>query len=925
MFFRFRSLVASSLLFAAACGAPEPDGDPNPGDPGQPLPVPSTEQTATSFGVSIMSSDAYGAPRLIRAVVPRGSVAGSSAVAAARNHVRALAPLWVGQARPTTLVDHGTQILRNGASIVKLAQYVEGVIVNQGELRVMMHADGSLAAVAGTLQASPLKPAFVSSAREAVGRALDTMFGPSRPALAINDAGDSGGWHTLSVASTPRLQISSARARRELVQVDGKLVEAWAVEVAADAALDPMSDPSSPAFMAHRYLVADAGGKILRDTNLVHGDAFVYRAYAETTGVRRPFDGPLQSFAPHPSGVPDGSAPDYLPAPLVVMDAFNGPMDSWLPSDATTTSGNNAVAFADLDGNSVFSEGDIRPEVTSGRILNYTYDPTRGPLETPTQSKAATVNAFFVVNWLHDWFYDSGFTEVTGNAQLDNYGRGGIAGDPILIAAQAGANVGSRNNATMSTPADGSRPRMRMYLWTSATTTELTTPSGVVASESFAAGPRTFDLTAQVVAGVDGTDPTSDGCEPITNTSDVTGKIVLLTFSGACGSLATVNSAKAAGAIGVILADGELDDPRGFAGSAAANIPGVAIGKAEGEALATAIAAGPVSVTMHSAVSGPERDGDLDNTVIAHEWGHYLHHRLADCGAQQCGGMSEGWGDFMSLLMMLREGDDRNGVYPVAPYAVADGTPDAAYFGLRRFPYSRDRSKNDLSLRHIGDENSLPTATPGHPGGANSEVHNAGEVWTTMLWEALNAIVDQHGVTVGRRRMSDYVVAGLLLTPADATFTEARDAILAAASALDTEDMILMAAAFAGRGAGSCAVSPPNSSGTNAGVVESGTLAAKLAAGAVSLTDDGASCDHDGYLDLGESGQLRLVVANNGILAAENVEISASTTAQGIQIGAPSAIVAVLPFSQASLAIPVTVWASAIPNTNVTIEVLVSG
>ncbi len=870
-----------------------------------------------------MSSDASGRPRLIRAIVPRASVVGTSPEVAAREHVAALASLWVKQVRPVSLVDDGTQTLRNGATVVKLAQQIDGVVVHQGELRVLMHADGSFAAVSGTLLPSTTKPKFVSSPREALERALDNQFGAARPAMAITDDGESGGWHTLSVASTPELQISSARARRELVEDGDRLVEAWAVEVTADAALDPMSDLSMPTNTSHRYLVADAGGQILRDINLVHEDAFVYRAYAETTGVRRPFDGPLASFAPHPTGVPDGSAPSFVPAPLVVMEAFNAPIDRWLANNATTTSGNNAEAFADLDGNSVFSTGDIRPEVKSGRILNYTYNPALEPLATPDQSKAATVNAFFLVNWMHDWFYDSGFTEATGNAQVDNYGRGGLAGDSILVLAQAGANAGSRNNANMSTPADGSRPRMRMYLWTSGTTTSLTTPSGVITSESFAAGPRNFNLTAEVVAGTDATAPTTDGCQPIT--SAVAGKIVLLTYSGTCGSAATVNSAKAAGAIGVVLADGQLDNPRAFAGSAPANIPGLAIGKTDGAALAAAIAAGPVTITLKSAVSGPERDGDLDNTVVAHEWGHYLHHRLADCGATQCGGMSEGWGDFNALMMMLRDGDNRDGVYAAAPYAIADGTPDAGYYGLRRFPYSRDRSKNDLSFRHIGDENPLPTTTPGHPGGANSEVHNAGEVWATMMWEALNVIVDQHGVAIGRRRMTDYVVAGLLLTPPDATFTEARDAILAAASALDTEDMILIAAAFAGRGAGSCAVSPLNTSATNAGVVESGTLAGKLSVGGLSLTDDGASCDHDGYLDPGESGALRVTVANNGILAAENVTITATTTASGVQFGAPIEIVALQPYSQSTLSIPVKLLASAPANTNVTINLVVKG
>ena len=100
MFFRFRSLVASSLLFAAACSAPNPGGDQD--DPGQGLPVPLNDQNATSLGVSIMSSDANGAPRLIRAIVPRAVVAGTAPEAAARDHINALASLWVGQARPTT-------------------------------------------------------------------------------------------------------------------------------------------------------------------------------------------------------------------------------------------------------------------------------------------------------------------------------------------------------------------------------------------------------------------------------------------------------------------------------------------------------------------------------------------------------------------------------------------------------------------------------------------------------------------------------------------------------------------------------------------------------------------------------------------------------------------------------------------------------
>ncbi|HET7502610.1 MAG TPA: M36 family metallopeptidase [Kofleriaceae bacterium] len=869
-----------------------------------------------------MSSDSAGAPRLIRSVVPRPAATGMTPAAAARDHVAALQELWVARGQTTDLVERGAQPLRNGATMVTLAQEIDGIPVNQGDLHVLLHTDGSLAAVSGTLMAATTKPSFVSSPGEALGHALDQQYGASRPQLAISDAGDAGGWQKLDVAPTADVQVESARARRELVRVGDQFVEAWRIEVMGTSARDPQSDPDiPPPFYAREYLVSDKGGKILRNTDLIQNDAFVYRVYAETTGIRRPLDGALESFAPHPTGVPDGSAPALIPQNLVVMEAFNGPVDKWLPDNATTTSGNNAEAFADMDGTNGPSPSDIRPEVKSGRVLNYTYNHEIGPLDSPDQSKAAAVNAFFVVNWMHDWWYDSGFTEVTRNGQADNFGRGGTGGDPLLVLAQAGANIGNRNNANMATPADGARPRMRMYLWTAGTRTTLAGPSGELPSEAFNAGPRNFDLIGDLVAVSDATAPTDDGCQPYT--SDVTGKIVLVTFSGVCGSAATVNNAKAAGAVGIILADPASDDPRSFAGSAAANIPGLAVGKTAGESLKTALAAGPVTVTLHSAVAGPERDGDLDNTVVSHEWGHYLHHRLAQCGSQQCGGMSEGWGDFNALMMMLREGDNRDGTYAIGPYALANGTtPNTAYFGIRRFPYSRDRTKNDLSFRHIGDENLLPG---GGGGPGNSEVHNTGEIWATMMWEVLNVLADQHGVTVARRRMSDYIVAGLLLAPPEATFTEQRDAILASASALDTDDMILMAAAFAGRGMGSCAVSPPNSSPTNSGVVESGTLAGKFGLGGISLTDDGISCDHDGYLDPGESGTLHVTLANNGILAAENVTITATTTATGVRLGAPIKIAAMQPFTSSGLSIPVTVLQTAPRNVLVTINLHVTG
>jgi hypothetical protein len=933
---RVRTLV-SPLIFTIACATgpstPAGSGDPaDPGNPGAPPSTISTDQLATGFGVAILASEPSGAPRLLRTIAPRASAPGATAAAAARDHVAALSALWVRDAQPMALADNGAQKLRNGATVVKLVQNVGGVPVHGGELHVLLGADGALAAISGTLLPVAAAPSFASSASDALSHALDQHFGAARPQMAITEApasGDTGGWQPLQVASTSALQVEEARARRTLAQVGDQLVPAYEVEVEGSAAPDPLADPSIPTFSAHSYLVAADDGKILDDADLVQNDAFVYRVYMETTGNRRPLDGALASFAPHPTGVPDASAPSLVPSNLVVMDSFNKNFDPWLATNATTTSGNNAEAFADLDGTRSFTPGDVRPVVKSGRVLNYVYDHTLEPLANTTQAQAAAVNTFFLVNWMHDWYYDSGFTETTANAQLDNFGRGGVANDPLRVDAQAGATVGSRNNANMATPADGARPTMNMFLWTAGTITGLAGPTGTPRTEPMAAGPRNFDLVGQLALATDGTAPNDDACETIT--SNVAGKIAIMNFSGVCGSLQTVNSAKAAGAIGVVLVDPALDDPRAFAGSGPANIPSVAMGKTDGAALIAALTAGPVTIELTSSVSGPERDGDLDNGVIAHEWGHYLHHRLENCGgtgSQQCAGMSEGWGDFNALMMMAREGDNRDGVYAEGYYALADGvTPNFAYFGIRRYPYSRDHTKNDLSFRHISNGVALPTATPGFPGDGsnNSEVHNTGEIWAAMMWEVFNVVADAHGVEVARRRMADYIVAGLLMSPRNPSFTEQRDAILIAASAMDSDDMLVMAGAFAGRGIGSCAISPDKASAANAGVVESGTLAAKLAAGGLSVTDDGPRGDHDGILDPGESGTLRLTLANNGIIAAENVTVTATSAGAGVTLGKPLVIAAQPRFSSSTVSIPISLAANAPVNTMVTINVHVAG
>jgi extracellular elastinolytic metalloproteinase len=105
----------------------------------------------------------------------------------------------------------------------------------------------------------------------------------------------------------------------------------------------------------------------------------------------------------------------------------------------------------------------------------------------------------------------------------------------------------------------------------------------------------------------------------------------------------------------------------------------------------------------------------------------------------------------------------------------------------------------------------------------NNEVHNAGEVWCTMLWEVFVNLVAKHGHSAAEKRMLAHVVGGLKLTPPRPTYTQARDGILSAVSAMSPGDLPEAWAGFAKRGMGSGAASPPSNSTSLAGVIESFT------------------------------------------------------------------------------------------------------
>ena len=111
--------------------------------------------------------------------------------------------------------------------------------------------------------------------------------------------------------------------------------------------------------------------------------------------------------------------------------------------------------------------------------------------------QAAITNLFYWTNFMHDYLYDLGFTEESGNFQENNFGRDGRNGDPLLADAQDGLFV---NNAAIGVPIDGQSPRMAMGLF-------LDPPRDTAVDSDVIIHEYAHGLTERLVGG-----PFIDGC-----------------------------------------------------------------------------------------------------------------------------------------------------------------------------------------------------------------------------------------------------------------------------------------------------------------------------------------------------------------------------------------------------------------------------
>ncbi len=498
-------------------------------------------------------------------------------------------------------------------------------------------------------------------------------------------------------------------------------------------------------------------------------------------------------------------SPNHAPRTLVVgpSNAIASPF-GWhddngvAGNEYTITQGNNVRATEDVNDN-----GGVGFMPSGGTTLNFDF-PLNFNNAPSTYQSAAITNLFYMNNVMHDIWYQYGFDETSGNFQENNYGNGGAASDMVFAEAQDG---GGTNNANFATPPDGQNPTMQMYLWSASTAQYLltvNTPAGIAGQyqgveAGFGPGLPVTPITQNFVLVNDGTALPDEGCNALINGAAMNGKIALVK-RGSCNFITKVLNAQNAGAVAVIVINNAPGAPFSMGGtSAAITIPSIMISQADG-ALILAQLAGGVNGTLQSAGGGQMIDGDLDNGIIAHEYGHGISTRLTG-GPSNSGCLSnaeqmgEGWSDWFGLMLTIEPGDTATDVRGIGTFAIGEPTTGD---GIRPTPYSTDFAINPSTY---GTTNNT---------GAISQPHGIGYVWCTMLWDLNWAFINQYGYssdlyngTAGNNIAMNLVIEALKLQPCSPGFVDGRDAILAADVALYSgANQCLIWSVFANRGLG---------------------------------------------------------------------------------------------------------------------------
>ncbi len=232
------------------------------------------------------------------------------------------------------------------------------------------------------------------------------------------------------------------------------------------------------------YVIVDAetGALLYRENITSHQtQPATYNVYANQTSLLKAMANPAPIAAPgllDPTLQTQGILQPRTSVSFIGNEApFAFNTLGWITDGANgasgVTDGNNVEAGVDR----VLPNGVDAAVAGTNRVFNFDYTPGAGigttgdaPLLPAYQNGAAT-NLFYLTNRYHDETYLLGFTEQARNFQGNNFDRGGLGNDRVSAEAQdntVGPSCSAQpcvNNANFSTPADGGRGRMQMYIW----------------------------------------------------------------------------------------------------------------------------------------------------------------------------------------------------------------------------------------------------------------------------------------------------------------------------------------------------------------------------------------------------------------------------------------------------------------------------
>jgi hypothetical protein len=396
---------------------------------------------------------------------------------------------------------------RSGLRMVRAEQMLNGYPIFQSETRFLLDREGRMVRSVGSMihraSAPPAALNGLMPPQEALRSAmasLDVEIDAGR-AEAVQKKGNGSGIEIR--ANDPNVKGIVTSRLVYFPVAPGVLVPAWSqIIFGVDADWYVLTDAREGTVLWRKNIRSDASTHEAR-----------FRVYVQADG-KTPADSPAPSSPGSalpgggtqfgeilPSIVSMSTAQDILASPNGWIDDCPGGVCT---AAQTQTQGNNTIVcmdrdlftgidFCDTSGASGLDGDGMpmgNPDIagrsrdflgTSPRdfMTNYTPPPQGGPtgaeigvaasgngssgtLPIDEFRRGAVTHLFYMTNWYHDRLFDLGFDPASGNFQTDNFGGGGLGSDRVLGDAQDNSGA---DNATFSTPPDGTSGRMQMFLF----------------------------------------------------------------------------------------------------------------------------------------------------------------------------------------------------------------------------------------------------------------------------------------------------------------------------------------------------------------------------------------------------------------------------------------------------------------------------